>query len=424
MGKIKTNYILSLLIALSMLCYALRGNLGAILITLLNLILLVYLVKKIKIKKSFSNYYALFIFIFAFILGVIRTNHFEYYLFIGYLTAVLVLLNNNLNIYDSIWSILGKISLFEAIGVFIQRLFPKLYYSLISMVLPSSVVFSIENRLVEGYYTGFTREVSYTMFLIVIGLGIYLFDILKKDTDVDELKYKVKKYLKLVILFGALFISGKKAALLVFLIVVFAIQFIKSKAPFKLVKYVLIGFGGLIFLYLTFPIWSKINSLSRIVELLNFIKDKNVIGITNGRILIYQNAIDLWKGNKLFGIGWGNFKYMVNDTLWYSGFDVHNCYLQILCETGLIGATIFCVLTVISVFRFVKCVKKAKLCEDKFSYKLSIIVAYIQMFFIIYSFTEPILYEYTDYIIYFISINITNILLSELEVKKRKKIKF
>ena len=87
MGKIKTNYILSLLIALSMLCYALRGNLGAILITLLNLILLVYLVKKIKIKKSFSNYYALFIFIFAFILGVIRTNHFEYYIFIGYLTA-------------------------------------------------------------------------------------------------------------------------------------------------------------------------------------------------------------------------------------------------------------------------------------------------------------------------------------------------
>ena len=134
--------------------------------------------------------------------------------------------------------------------------------------------------------------------------------------------------------------------------------------------------------------------------------------------MVYQNAIDLWNGNRIFGIGWGNFKYMVNKSLWYSGYDVHNCYLQILCENGLFGAIIFYILTIVSIFRFIRCVKIAGEYGNDYNYKLSLIVAYIQVFFIIYSFTEPILYEYTDYIIYFISINITNILLYRLEKKK------
>ena len=330
----------------------------------------------------------------------------------------MILLNNNLNIYDKVWNILGKISLFEAFGIFMQKLFPNIYYSFISIVLPSNVVSSIKNRLVEGYYTGFTREVSFTMFFIVIGLGIYLFDILKKDKENIDSNYKIKKYFKILFLFAALVVSGKRATLIFFLLTIFIIQFIRSKDSLKSMKYLGIGCGLILFLYISFPLWSKIESLSRIVELLTFIKEKNIIGITNGRNLIYQNAIDLWNTNRIFGIGWGNFKYMVNGSLWYAGFDVHNCYLQILCENGLIGAAIFYALTIISIFRFVKCLKKARECGDDYIYKLSLITAYIQIFFITYSFTEPILYEYTDYIIYFISINITNLLLYKLETEK------
>ena len=286
------------------------------------------------------------------------------------------------------------------------------------MFLPSSVVMSIKDRLIQGYYTGFTREISFTMFLIVIGLGIYIFDILKKKNGKSDLNYKISKYIKIALLFTALFISGKRATLIFFLLSIFIIQFIKSKDPLKILKY-LITCSGIVFLiYATFPIWSKINYLSRIVELLNFIKDKNIIGITNGRNLIYKNAIDLWNNNIIFGIGWGNFKYLVNRSLWYSGYDVHNCFLQILCETGLIGAIIYCFITILSFTRMIKCVRKYRDSGDNSSYRLATIVAFIQVFFIIYSITEPILYEYTDYIIYFISINITDILLYKLYSNK------
>lgn len=425
MNKIKTKHLLSILIAFSMLCYAIRGKVGAILITILNLILLVYLIREIIIKKSFSNVYALFIFAFALMFGIIRTSNFEYYLFIGYLTAILVLLNNKLDIYEKLWNILGKISLFEAFGIFIQKLFPNVYYSFMSIFLPSSVVLSIKNRLIEGYYTGFTREISFTMFLIIIGLGIYIYDILKDDKrekQNKDLNYKIKKYIKVAFLFGALFISGKRATLIIFLLTVFAIQFIKSKNTLKILKYLAIGGMGVFLLYITIPIWSKIGALSRIVELLNYIKDKDIIGITNGRTVIFQNAIDLWNNNPVIGIGWGNFKYLVSQSLWYSGYDVHNCYLQILCENGIVGAIFFYILTIVSIYRFVKCVKKTRDDGDNSKYKLAIIAAYVQIFFIIYSFVEPILYEYTDYIIYFISINITSILLFKYEKQKEKKI--
>lgn len=49
MIKIKTDLILSLLITLSMLFYAIRGKVGALLITLFTFIFIIYLIKNNKI---------------------------------------------------------------------------------------------------------------------------------------------------------------------------------------------------------------------------------------------------------------------------------------------------------------------------------------------------------------------------------------
>ena len=436
MNKFNKNYLMSLLISLSMLFYSIRGKVGAIMTTICIFSFLPYLIKNKNDEKNISSYYALFIFFFAIILGIVRAINVEYYLFVGYFAAVFILTNSDIDVYKYIWDILGKIAIFEAIGVFMQRFLPNVYYWLISIVLPSGVVSSIKHRLTQGYYTGFTREVSYTMFFIVIGIGIYLFDILKDDNKkIDLQKYKKQKYLKIAILGVALFISGKRATLVFCLLSIFIIQlitnkklrafiksidipkFIKKTDISKLIEYISIGVITIIFIKITYPVWSKISTLARIAELFNFIGNGNVGGLTNGRIQIYKDAINLWTTNPIFGIGWGNFKYMTNNSLWYSGFDVHNCFLQILCETGLIGAIIFCTLTVKSVKNSIKCIKMSKEYSDKQNYRLAITITFIQIFFIIYSLTEPILYEYTDYIIYFISINITELLLLKLEKK-------
>jgi O-antigen ligase len=56
-----------------------------------------------------------------------------------------------------------------------------------------------------------------------------------------------------------------------------------------------------------------------------------------GRIAIYRSAIDLWLSNPVFGIGLGNFNYYTDNSFHYQPSVPHNVYLEILCETGIIG---------------------------------------------------------------------------------------
>ena len=411
------NNVLSILIASSMLIFALRGKFGAAVITICVLLIIFLKLTRKKIKISYCYFYAVFLLGFAVIFHAVRSYSFEYYLLIGYLAATLVLMNSDLNIYNKLWNVLGYISIFEAIGIYMQWLLPTVYYSFISLILPSSVIFAIRNRLAGGYYTGFCREVSYTMFFVVIGLGIYIFNLVESKNEI--ISCKKKRIIIIVFLLGALVISGKRATLLFFVVAIFIIQFINSRDRLKIVKYLLLGMAFIGAVWVLYPLWSRVPALSRIVDLLKYISADDMVGITNGRTAIYENAIELWKKNRMFGIGWGNFKYSTSQSTWYVGFDVHNCYLQILCETGIIGAIFYYILTFFSIINSIRSILITRKYGEEM-HNVALLTAVIQIFFCMYSSTEPILYEYTDYIIYFISINITCLILKHTKMIKQK----
>ena len=199
--------------------------------------------------------------------------------------------------------------------------------------------------------------------------------------------------------------------MLFFVIALFITQFNRSRDKLKILKYTFIVVILIAFIWGTYPIWSKFSVLSRLTEIIQYLSLKDMVGVTNGRTVIYTNAIQLWHTNNWFGIGWGNFKYSVIDSLWYSGFDVHNCFLQILCETGIVGAVFYAILCFFSICNSCKLILLTnKSCETNDSNKANF-CGYIQIFFILYSLTEPILYEYTDYMIFFCSFACTNNLL-------------
>ncbi len=416
MKSIKITSMISFLIAFSMLIYAIRGKFGALIITLLILFLL-FQKKRRNYVTALDNLYCIFLVMFAVIMNIFRTLTLEYYLIIGYLAASIICVNSNINNYNSLWDFLRRISIFEAFGVYLQWIAPNLYYQIMSLVLPDSVVLSIQKRFLDGYYAGFSREVSYTMFFIVLGLGIYLF--YWNERKSNNINMKVKRIAGIIFLFGALFISGKRATLIFFIFSALITQFLKSNDKLKILKYLLIVLIILFVVWNTRFYWLQIPALSRLGDLVEFIEARDLVGVTNGRISIYENAINLWKSNKLIGIGWGNFKYSTSQNVWYAGFDVHNCYLQVLCEIGLIGFIWFCILTFISIIRAIKAVIKSR--GKNSINKLAVLSAYIQIFFLLYSFTEPILYEYTDYIIYFVCINISGLIIKEISDKKRWK---
>lgn len=398
------------MIALSMLLFALRGKVGAAVITLCIMLLGMLLVRQGTVKVNPLNwFFSLFLLVFAVVLHVLRSKDGTYYLVAGYIMAAMVLLNDRLDRFDGLWKWLKGIAVFEAAGVYLQMLIPNVYYLLMSILVPGNVVSSIRSRLASGYYTGFTREVSYTMFLICIGLGLSIFD-LGNNTGLGGKQHRARMILTSLFLLGALVLSGKRATLLFFVLAVLATNLLCSKNAVKTIKYVLYGLALVIVVILTFPIWSKIPALGRFVELVNYINLDDIIGFTNGRTEIYRSAVKLWATNPWFGIGWGNFKFMAPRTNWYAGFDVHNCYLQILCENGYIAALPYAILLGFSVRNMMKLAKLSKFADqDQGSlYKFLIL---IQIFFLLYSMSEPILFEYTDYIMYFIAINLTSLLL-------------
>jgi O-antigen ligase len=61
--------------------------------------------------------------------------------------------------------------------------------------------------------------------------------------------------------------------------------------------------------------------------------------ISNGRSALYAVAWELFLENPLFGIGFGNFRIYGSQIIG-SVTNVHNIYLQLLCELGIFGAII------------------------------------------------------------------------------------
>ena len=410
--KIKISIISYILLALSALVYALRGNYGAILITLFIITAGSFLFRKeLMMSNKTSLCAAIFVLLFAVVIHYMRSVSAQYYLIIGYVAAIIVLLESNLNHYNILWKCLKGIAIFEALGVYLQFFFPNTYYAIISKILSSVMISSIRSRQATGYYTGFTHEVSFTMFLVVAGLGLYLFDPFKKKNK--------KNLLAIVWLLGSLVLSGKRASLLFFFLTYALTLFILSKDKGEIIKFATYGFACIVLVWVTYPWWGQFTIFDRVNIFINDFKNNDLIAMSNGRLMIYNEALQLWKSNKLLGIGWGNFKYLVSDNVWYTGFDVHNCPLQVLCETGIVGLAFYVVITTKAIINSISAVKRSRNTEDYGLNRVAVYCCYMQMFFVMYSMTEPILYEYTDYILYFACFNCSNLILCKFIIRKK-----
>ena len=165
----------------------------------------------------------------------------------------------------------------------------------------------------------------------------------------------------------------------------------------------------------TYSSWKNIPSLARYASWIDsYLVGRDIAILTTGRTEIYNTAINLWNNNRLFGIGWNNFKNSVPQTFWYSRFDVHNCYLQVLCETGYLGAVLYYILLVVTIIRLIYCAYLGR--EQKLSPVFAFCIYYI-VFFLLYSITGTVLYEYSYYIIFF-----GCIILLEKEIRQRRNI--
>lgn len=134
--------------------------------------------------------------------------------------------------------------------------------------------------------------------------------------------------------------------------------------------------------------------------------------ITGGRMILYQLAIVMFHENPVFGCGWGSYQYRADASVIgaiygrNSDMYAHNCYLQLLAETGIVGFVLFVGAIFLTLRAAVKVVKAIQADPDEVpnGEKMYFLATslYVQIFFILYCLTGNPLYDYPSLFPYLI----------------------
>ncbi len=168
-------------------------------------------------------------------------------------------------------------------------------------------------------------------------------------------------------------------------------RFIELRRFQRLIFGIIIIIAGIAFMY-------SHGMLDRYINTFVGLSIKNVNKletIGNGRIALWNEALHLFLEYPLVGIGWNQFRAN-NNISYMNGLNVHNDYLQWLCETGIIG---FILIVIPTIYLWLqvsgRCRRLFKVKEDtnKEAKTYALISYGIQTFFVIMHFMDPCFYK-------------------------------
>lgn len=120
-----------------------------------------------------------------------------------------------------------------------------------------------------------------------------------------------------------------------------------------------------------------------------------------GRVDVWLKAFSMFGKHSLVGIGWGQY---VNQGGWF--WNIHNIYIQLLVETGIIGFIIYCGWFLFHLVRTWSMYSKMRVNPEDYTnidYCLMNFSLAMQIFFILYGFTGNPLYDREMFVPYFIA---------------------
>ncbi len=368
-----------------------------ILVTILFLVLSLWRNKKIYIN-ILSILWIFYLLIYPLGDYVIRcqsgvTN----YVLLGYTVSFILLIvqNTELKQHKVIETYMLLLAMFEAVGYILNKvafgLYTKLAYNLVSRY----------NEI-----GSFTVNDTVAAFIIAIGVAIVLAWIL--ECGEQEIWKKRKLSIIMLLLIIGLIYSGKRTIFVTTLVCCGLIYTINCARSLKaIIRYMIIGvivLAVLIGVSILFYNWyGDTNTIGRLGA--TFIGITNNEDITNYRSILARYMVEWWRESletTIYGIGWGNF---YNRVVTYVNVPNGHCvYLQLLCEEGIIGFTIFVIIALATMWISVKnilyfCNKKG-IPESRIA---NIVLFGLTLFFV-YCYTGNALYDMYCYLYFFLFI--------------------
>lgn len=225
--------------------------------------------------------------------------------------------------------------------------------------------------------------------------------------------WRVLTLLAIGIAFLALLMTGKRGALVFSVFAMVGTYVLCAKGA--VIRRILMALLALAILF------SCAYGLSLCVEsvgagfqrFLSMFTDGNTLEeLSNGRFKLYKIAWDLFLEHPILGIGWREF---TKEAAPYFGQDaalrdVHNVFLQLLCETGMVGGCAFVALFAAAFGMSVYCIRKAAGGQWQLSRHTKTALVFslcYQLFFLSYCMTGNPLYDLETVYVYLLSLGIS-----------------
>ena len=196
----------------------------------------------------------------------------------------------------------------------------------------------------------------------------------------------------------ALLLTGKRAQPIfsVFVLVLTYYFFNANKKKSRVINLAAIGICILAIAYL---ITQYVPALATLFDRFEALEESG--DVSNGRFALWQTAFTEFGKAPIFGTGWEQFSQ-----IHAKGWDTHNVYIQLLCETGIVGFVCYAVWFLYFMVKSIQLLVR----ERTFKYELDkenefylMFSVAFQAFFLIYSLTGNPLYVKIMYVPYFVS---------------------
>lgn len=320
--------------------------------------------------------------------------------------SIMLLIRNKINWIGFFEKWIIRFTFVHVFFAWMFKLFPSL-----STIFINLFDYTTQLTMIDQYSQGFMLGITthYSTLAIYLGNGFVVLWALMQFEKNKKIK---NKYITELIIIGvSLTMIGKRGMLIFVILTVGIFSVITKSNNLKnaipvIIKYIFIAF--LIVAILVIAAYTIIPQLMITFE--RFFSNADISDMSSGRSKMWLYAITLFSENPVVGIGWFGYREAY-ESAWFHGslfqqLDTHNVYLQLLCETGLIGFCIFMTVIFKTLTDTVNDLRKYifyKSENDEYRRILSISVI-TQILFVLYCFTGNPLYDPQNFIIYFLSI--------------------
>ncbi len=293
-----------------------------------------------------------------------------------------------------------------AVYIIVCRISPDLYTS---KILPrlKDVDYALTVYLLhEGYGAQIGGSAIFGDFILAAAIFIVLSYLLMEDRKDKKVMY----VLAIMFFFLAVLFEGRRGEVLSIGVSFIALYFFSAKPrSSELLKRICLFVVICILAIILLNLLSGLGFLSRFTDSFDLFKEDqdelDVNKLSSGRMNMWELAWRLFLENPVYGIGLGNFR-VANDI--NSLQNVHNTYLQFLCETGVIGLSLIVLPMVFLFFKTWRLFRYTRYVPDLDSKAKSSIFAStgIQLFFLIEHFLDPVFFRLYFYPLFVVGISL------------------